>query len=178
LQFLQVLVGGMVETSICETCLSSDSLCNECQNKLEKGKITEKDIEVSKFLMILSDKVKSLSDIKIIKIIDSECLIIVSKIGDAAKLVGKNGFVVKALAKEFKKPIRILEEAETMQKFVENLISPISIQGVNTLYTPEGEVFKFRIPFNHKGRLNVTPESFTDIMSDIYNCKAELIFEQ
>ena len=87
-----------METSICGVCLSSDMLCSECQTKLDQGNITEKDVAVSRFLMILSDKVKSLSDIKIIKIIDSECLIIVSKIGDAAKLVGKNGFVVKALA--------------------------------------------------------------------------------
>ena len=112
------------------------------------------------------------------KIIDSECLIIISKIGDAAKLVGKNGFVVKALAKEFKKPIRILEEADTLKNFVESLVSPISISGVNTLYTPEGEVYKFRIPSNHKGRLNITPESFSEIISDMYDCKAELIFDQ
>ena len=168
----------MVETSICEVCLSSDSLCEACQNKLESGSITEKDIEVSRFLFTLSDKVKSLSDVRIVKIIDSECLIIISKIGDAAKLVGKNGFVVKALAKEFKKPIRVLEEADTLKDFVENLISPISVRGVNTLYTTEGEVYKFRIPSNYKGRLNITPESFTDIVSDIYNCRAELVFEQ
>ena len=168
----------MVETSICEQCLSSTELCSDCQNRLDQGKITQKDVEVSRFLFTLSDKVRSLSDVKIVKIMDSECLIIISKIGDAAKLVGKNGFVVKALAKEFKKPIRILEEADTLQGFVENLISPISIRGVNTLYTPEGEVTKFRIPVNHKGRLNITPESFSDIVSDIYNCKAGLVFEQ
>lgn len=168
----------MVETSICKNCLETKDLCELCHGKLETGKINKKDIEVSRFLFTLSDKVKSLSDIKIVKIIDSECLIIISKIGDAAKLVGKNGFVVKALAKEFKKPIRVLEEADTLKTFVENLVSPISVQGVNTLYTTEGEVYKFRIPSNYKGRLNITPESFSDIISDIYDCKAELIFEQ
>jgi len=167
-----------VETSLCGNCLKSDVLCDNCQSKLKNNEITEKDIDVSRFLYMLSDKVKSLSDVKIVKIMDSECLIIISKIGDAAKLVGKNGFVVKALAKEFKKPIRILEEAETLKGFVDNLLSPISVQGVNTLYTPEGEVYKFRIPLNYKGRLNITPDSFSDIVSDIYNCKAELVFEQ
>jgi transcription antitermination factor NusA-like protein len=167
-----------MEAAVCGVCLNSDMLCAACQDRFDKGKVTQKEIDVSRFLFSLSDKVKSLSNVKIVKIMDSGTLIIISKRGDAAKLVGKNGFVVKALAKEFKKSIRVLEECDTLKNFATNLLSPVSLSGVNTLYTPEGEVYKFRISSSFRGRMNLTPESFTDIIQSMYHRKAELIFEQ
>lgn len=166
-----------MQTTICEVCLKSDILCSVCKEKLDKGIVKNIEIEVGRFLFNLSEKVKSLKDVKINNIIDSEVLLIITKRGDAAKLVGKKGAVVKTLAKRFKKSVRIVEEAEDFRKFVEQLISPTTISGVNTLYTPLGEIYRIRIPPEQKNMLYLSPESFSAIMENIYKCKAEIVFE-
>lgn len=166
-----------MQTLICEVCLKSDLLCALCQEKLEKGEINKVDIDISKFLFNLSNKVKSLRDVKIKKVIDSGVLLIIAGIGDGAKLVGKKGYVVKALAKKFKKPIRVLEEATDFRKFVEDLISPSTLSGINTVYSSDGKSYKIRIPTTQKSRLTISPENFSEIIENIYNKKAELVFE-
>lgn len=166
-----------MQTPICEVCLKSEILCNACQDKLEKGITTEDEINVSKYLYRLSEKMKSIRDVKIVKIIDSEVLIIVTGRGSAAKLVGKSGSVVKKIAKRFKKSIRILEEVSNFKDFVEELIFPTQVNGINTLYRGNEEILRIRVPAVQKNHLLIKPESFSEIISSFYNRKAELVFE-
>lgn len=166
-----------MQAPICEVCLKSDILCSGCHDKLSSGKISQKDIEISKYLYRLSERIISIRDIKIIKVIDYGTLIIITGIGDAAKLVGKKGVIVKKIAKDFKKSIRILEEAPTFKDFVEELISPATIAGINTLYRENQEVYRVIVPAVQKNQIIITPESFSQIISNFYNLKAEIVFE-
>jgi transcription antitermination factor NusA-like protein len=156
-------------------CLKSDILCNVCQGRLDGGEISKTEVDVSKFLYNLSDKIKGLKDIRLRKVIDSGVLLLIAGRGDAARLVGKSGSVVKTLAKQFNKSIRVVEEAEDLKKFAQDLISPTVIVGINTLYTPEGEIYKIRIPIGQK--VYISPENFSEIIESLYNRRAELIVE-
>ena len=162
---------------ICEVCLNSEILCNACKNKLDKGMINETEINISRFLYNLGSKVRGLKEIKLIKAVDVGVLLIVTGPGDAAKVVGKSGAVVKILAKEFKKPIRVVEEAENLRKFVQDMISPVTVMGINTLYTPEGEVYRIRIPTSQRNSLTINPENFSSIIHNLYNRNVQIIFE-
>ena|SRR3989304_633667 len=166
-----------MQTPICEVCLKSDVLCSSCQDKLERKTISEFEINVLRFLYKMSEKIKILREVNIVRVIDSGVILIVSARGDAAKLVGKEGYVVKALAKNFKRSIRVLEEAPDFKKFVQDLISPSTIQGINTLYTQEGTVYKIRIPVSQRSRMIIAPDSFTQIIENVYNKKVELVFD-
>ncbi len=166
-----------MQTPICEVCLKSEFLCKACQEKLDKGEISKSDVEVSRFLFKLSKKMKSIRNVKIVKVIDSGALIIITGRGDAAKLVGKGGSVVKKIAKQYKKPIRILEEASDFRKFVEELIFPATLYGINTLYRNEEEIYRVRVPSLQKNHLMITPKDFSKVISEFFNMKAELIFE-
>ena len=166
-----------MQTPICEVCLKSKILCNACQDKLNKRIMTEDEIDIAKYIYKLSEKMRSIRDIKIIKIINSNVLIIVTGRGDAPKLVGRSGSVVKKIAKKFKKPIRILEKASTFKDFVEELIFPTSVNGINTLYRNNEEILRIRIPAVQKNHLLIKPESFSEIISSFFNKKAELVFE-
>ena len=166
-----------MQTPICEVCLKSNILCSGCQEKLNSRKISQKDIEISRYLYKLSSKMRSIKDIEILKIIDCGTLIIITGRGDAAKLVGKGGVVVKKIAKEFKKSIRILEEAPTFKDFVEELISPATVNGINMLYKENQEVYRIRIPAIKRNHMIITPESFSEIISNFFNVKAEIVFE-
>jgi transcription antitermination factor NusA-like protein len=166
-----------MQLPLCEVCSKSEILCNSCQDKLDKGIITEDDVTVSRFLYNMSEKMKSIRDIKISKVIDCEVLLIITGRGDAAKLVGKGGSVVKKIAKKFKKSIRILEEAPNFKEFVEELIFPAPVNGINTLYRDNQEIMRIRIPAVQKNHLLISPENFSQLISDFYNLKAEIIFE-
>ncbi len=166
-----------MQAPICEVCLKSSILCSACQEKVDIGKVQQIEIDVSRFLFNLSEKVKSLSDVKVAKIIDAGVLLIIGGRGDGAKLVGKRGLVVKALAKKFNKSIRVLEEAENFKKFAEELISPLTLSGINTLYTSGKQVHKFRISPSQKDNLIITPKNFSEVIFDLYNRKAEIVFE-
>jgi transcription antitermination factor NusA-like protein len=166
-----------MQAPICEVCLKSNILCSACQEKLNSGKISQKDVDISRYLYDLSDKMRSIRDIKILRIVDCGSLIIITGRGDAAKLVGKGGVVVKKIAKDFKKSIRILEEAPSFKDFVEELLSPAPINGINTLYKDDIEIYRIKIPAIQKNNIMITPEIFSQIISNFYKLKAEIVFE-
>ncbi len=166
-----------MQANICEVCLKSDILCNADQAKLDNNLISQMEIDISRFLYKMTEKIISLRDVKISKILDTGVILIVCRIGDAPKLVGKNGYVVKALAKKFKKSIRVLEEASTFEKFIENLVFPAQIAGINTLYTPEKEIYKIRVPTIQKNKLMISPENFSSLVENLFNKKVEIIFD-
>ncbi|MHA2338749.1 MAG: hypothetical protein ACXACX_15685 [Candidatus Hodarchaeales archaeon] len=138
---------------------------------------SEQEVNISRFLYELSKKTKSIQDVCIFKIINSGVLVIITERGDAAKLVGKSGSIVKILAKKYGKPVRILEEATNFKEFVEGFISPSAVSGINTLYSENKEIHRVRVPFSQKSKLYFSSESFSEIVSGLYNLKAEIIFD-
>lgn len=164
-----------MQTPICEVCLRSEILCNACQEKFNNGELNEIELEVLRFLYKLSERVKSLKNVNIIKVIDSGVLLIITGRGDAAKIVGRKGSIVKVLAKRFKKNIRVLEEATSFRKFIQDLISPVSLNGINMLYTENKKIYRIRIPT--RSHLLLSPESFSEIVEDLFDYKAEIVFE-
>ncbi len=166
-----------MRTAICEVCLKSDMLCNACKEKLETDRTTQSEIDISRFIYELSDKVKSLKDVKIEKIIESNVILIISGKGDAAKLVGKGGSVVKALAKQFGKSIKIVEQTDDFKQFIQTLITPATVIGVNIIYTPQGEIYKLRIGKSQEKIISIRREDISDISKLLFNHKTEIVFE-
>ncbi len=166
-----------MQTPICEVCLNSEILCNHCQEKLSKGETSDVEICVSKYLYDLSKRIGSLRDVRIKRIMDMGVLLIVTSRGSAAKLVGRNGSVVKKIARQFKKSIRIVEEAPDFRQFLEGLTSPVSITGINTLYRGNEEIYKIRIPSVKKNHLLISPEKVSTLLSQFYQINVELVFE-
>jgi len=166
-----------MQTPICEVCLNSEMLCQHCQDKLNKGEISNLELEVCRFLYDLSKRIRSLKDVSIKRVMNCGVLLIVTKRGSAAKLVGRNGSVVKKIAKKFKRSIRILEEAADFRDFIEGLTSPVSINGINTLYRGEEEIFKIRIPLLKRNQLLISSDDLSNILSDLYHINAEFVFE-
>lgn len=152
-------------------------LCGACQEKLDKGKITKDDLDVSRFLFGMSEKVRSLKDIELKKVVNSNMLILISGKGDAARLVGKGGAVVKTLAKKLGKSVKVLEESD-FRNFMENLFQPIPIHGINTVYSGGMESYKIRVPISFKNRLPFSNDIFSDIVNSIFGKNAEIVFEK
>lgn len=165
-----------MKSPLCEVCLSSDILCGGCASKLEKGEISEREIEVSRFIHKLSDKVKSLQEANLLKVVDADVLILVAGKGDGAKLVGKAGAVVKALAKKYGKSIKVLEKSE-FRPFVTELLQPLTVTGFNVMYTPEGEVYRVRVPAAQKQKQHVSEAALVEVSQKLFGKKVEMIFD-
>ncbi len=165
-----------MQSPICEICLKSDILCGACKEKFDSGATTQLEIDISRFLFNLAGKVKSLADIKILKVFDFKLIIIITARGDGAKIVGRGGSIVKVLAKKFKKPIKVIEHSQ-FKEFIQNLLQPVSFLGVNTVYTLNGEFYKVRIAEAQQARLQFSQEEFSEIIKALYGCKTELSFE-
>lgn len=165
-------------TSICEVCMKSDMLCSSCQQKFENGELSQIEVDIIRYLHSLENRIKNLRDAKLIKVIDSNNLFIVTGAGDAAKFVGRQGSIVKALAKQFKKSIRIVEKLENFKAFTERLLQPALVNGINIVYKPEGESFKVRISPKQKNRLLISQEDFSKLIRLLYGKNAEIVFEE
>ncbi|MEM5871304.1 MAG: transcription elongation factor NusA [Candidatus Aenigmatarchaeota archaeon] len=140
-----------MKTPICNVCLNSDILCLACEKKFKQGEVSESDIRICKILNELSKNFKSLENVTIKRIVEGkEIGLIICEKGDAAKIIGKNGIIIKKLSKIVGKEFRVVEETNDFKEFISFLIQPVPIIRINILYKPEGEVLKLVIPKNSK----------------------------
>ncbi|HDD46414.1 MAG TPA: transcription elongation factor NusA [Candidatus Aenigmarchaeota archaeon] len=162
-----------MKAPICDVCLTSDILCKADKEKMEKGIISESDVRVSRSIYELSKHVRPLKDITIKKVIETNNLVvIVCKEGDASKIIGKSGVIVKKLSKHLGKTVRVIEEAKDMRDFVQKLLFPTYVLGINILYTPEKEIYKIKIP---KKRANINTKSLEEIIKKAFGVEAKIV---
>ena len=133
----------IMKAPICGVCLKSGMLCRTCMKKLERGKVSETDIEVAGALLELSASIRSLRDITLEHAVESDnMIVIVCAKGDAARIIGKSGLTVKKLEKELGKPVRIVEGGGDVKGFITDLLHPVPVEGINVVYRPQGEVLR------------------------------------
>jgi transcription antitermination factor NusA-like protein len=149
-----------------------------CKEKLEEGEITETDIEVSRILYELSKEYASLKDSEIEKVFDTEnVVIIVTAEGDGAKVVGRSGEIVKEVASQVDKSIRVVERSEDDLETIKGLLSPAEVESVNTVFTPEGQSKKIVVSDEYQGKINITEEEFEKVINQVTGTPYRLAFE-
>lgn len=163
-----------MHSKICDACMKSDIFCNSCQGRIDSGEVSKIELDVAKFLFGLKGKIKSLEDARILKIINGHAIIIITEKGSAAKIVGKQGSVVKLLAKHFGRPIRVVE-ADDAKSFINSLIIPASA-AVNVVYADGKECYRIRVLKNQRNRLPLEPDEIRKIIEAIFGKAAEILF--
>ncbi|MDY6789122.1 MAG: hypothetical protein SVV03_04125 [Candidatus Nanohaloarchaea archaeon] len=168
-----------METPLCSVCQDSDDiLCTGCQQKIEDGELTETAVEVSRFLMDEAERVNTLRDIEIKSVKEaSGAIVIITGKGDGPKVVGRNGEVVKKLANEFNSSIRVVEDSGVDDEVIENLLEPVEVQGINTVYKPEGTQKKVVVNKGDKSRVPITREEFKEIVKELTGEEYTLSYE-
>ena len=167
-----------MEAPICEVCLKSDILCAGCEAKLREGKISELDVELSKTLYTLSKKFKALRDVTFIRAVEMENqIIIIVKKGDAGKVIGKGGVIVKELTRKFNKRFKVVEYKEPLREFIQDIISPVSLLGINIIYTPNGEKYRIRISKRDASKFSVSVDEIKALVENLTSFPAEVVFE-
>jgi len=163
-----------MQAPICGVCLRSGMLCQTCRKKVKTGVVSDTDVHVSRVLLRLSANIKSLRDITLKHAVESGSLmVIICEQGDAARVIGRNGLVVKKLEKELGKPVRIVEEASDIKEFILNLLHPVPVAGVNVLYRPQGEVLKVLVGRGPGPR--IPAGDFRRIMKTLFGKDVEVV---
>ncbi len=162
---------------ICSVCLKNNLLCNACAEKVGEKEIKIDEIKMYRRLNRLLKDQKTLRDIEIKRAVGNNMLLIVTKKNDAAKLIGKEGRMVKKLAKELNRPVRIVEQPPELKDFVNNVFFTVPILGINIVYKPEGELYRVRVPKSERTRLPVSSEIFVNVSKSLFHVDTDVIFE-
>lgn len=114
-------------------------LCQKCSARLESGEISELDMKIARILLSLEEKYPSLQNVYFHRAfeVDRTLAVVVGQ-GDVPRLLGYGGKIIKTLAEETGKSIRILEAGVDNRKFLEDLFAPLSIMTINTIWLPDG----------------------------------------
>ncbi|MEM3161997.1 MAG: hypothetical protein QW056_03295 [Candidatus Bathyarchaeia archaeon] len=140
-----------MRTVLCSFCLKSGILCQKCSSKVRSGEVTELDLNIARLLLSLEETYPSLQNVYFHKAVDAgKTLAIIVGKGDAPRLLGQGGKIIRTLGEKTGKNIRVLEHGVDDRKFLEDLFAPFSIVTINTIWLPDGTT-ETRVILRRKG---------------------------
>jgi transcription antitermination factor NusA-like protein len=155
--------------NICHFCLKSGILCPKCQAKLKLGEITKTDLEIGRLLLSMESEYPLLQELYFHKVVESDrVLALIVGRGDVARLLSYGGKIVRAISEKTGKTVRVLENGVGERKFLEDLLAPLSIITINTIWLPDGSE-ETRVILRRRGRrpLPVNIEGLKQIAQQI-----------
>ena len=110
----------------------------------KKEKATQEELKLINILIGLHEKYK-FNDVQYdVSIETSERTILVCT-GKIGNLIGKQGTIIKELAKKNNKPVRIIEKSKDVKKMAQDLLGNTPVDSANKIYSTEGEQNKIII---------------------------------
>jgi transcription antitermination factor NusA-like protein len=129
----------MVKTILDAFCVKSGILCRRCEEKLEKGQITELDLKVIQRMVELEKEHPVLQDVTYHRSVEADGMmaVLVDR-RDVPRLLSGGAKVVKDLGETFGKRVKLISYGGDDREFLEDLFSPLSILTINTIWIPDG----------------------------------------
>ena len=161
--------GQDVNTPLCSICLKNFPLvCGNCQAKIRSGEVTELGVKVARYLVDLEDKIPALKGVTFRRALQTNGLVVVLVgRGDARRIVGVNRRILRQLEDELHASVRIVEESRSAQHILGDLLNPVRILGVNTIWLPDNS-------FERKVRINPRDQSQIPISLELLE---KLVYE-
>ncbi len=129
----------MVKTILDAFCVKSGILCRRCEEKLEKGQITELDLKVIQRMVELEKEHPVLQDVTYHRSVEADgMLAVLVDRKDVPRLLGGGAKIVKDLGDTFGKRVKLISYGGDDREFLEDLFSPLSILTINTIWIPDG----------------------------------------
>jgi transcription antitermination factor NusA-like protein len=165
-----------MKTPICDICLKSDILCTACSGKVEKGIVKEDDVESLRKLKALSARIKPLEGIRIKRIVSTaDLMLLMCHKGDAGRIIGKGGIIVKNLARAMNKNVRVMEETNDVKTFLEMLVFPVQVLSVGRVFRDSGDITRMRVPSG--SMLPLSGETIKDAFMHVFGQEVDIVFE-
>ncbi len=129
----------MVKTILDAFCVKSGILCRRCEEKVEKGQVSQLDLKVIQRMVELEKANPVLQDVTYHRSVEADGVmaILVDK-KDMPKLLGGGAKIVKDLGETFGKRVKLISYGGDDREFLEDLFNPMSILTINTVWIPDG----------------------------------------
>jgi len=166
-----------VKLPICLIDAQTNTLCRKCKQLYREGKINDIDIELSQLLIELSKSNKNLKDIAFYSAIELEDVVLIITRKQDVPLLSSDEIKQK-ITEIAHKEIRFLERTKDPKKLVENLVYPIPVINVTTLYLPPFSEKEYKIEFSkkYKNKLPIPEEVITQTISSVLDTEAYVEF--
>ena len=145
-----------MKSPFCTICMKNYPLiCGNCQQKIDEGEVSDIDIQVARVLVNLEDEFPDIKEATFKQAFETEGIIVilVGK-GDIRRLIGPGRRVLRKLETELKMKARIVEESRNPQNVLRDLIRPVRILGVNTIWLPDN-TFERKVRISERDRDNI-----------------------
>ncbi|MCX8171131.1 MAG: hypothetical protein N3E47_04055 [Candidatus Bathyarchaeota archaeon] len=130
-----------MKTELCQFCLRSGILCSKCRAKIEKGEVTQRDLEIARLLVSIEEEYPLLQDVYFHGSVETDnVLAILVRRGDLNKILSYGGKIIKFLESKTGKTIRVLEYNSSERKFIEDLFAPLTVLAINKIWLPDGSI--------------------------------------
>jgi transcription antitermination factor NusA-like protein len=146
------------------------------REKLDKGLITETDIEVSRVLYELDGYYRIGDNVELVRAYDMGSFYLLLIKGDMGRLIGKRGKVLRAIRQRLGKPIRLVEIGSGPKKAVQDLFNGIRVVGISKVREGGREAFKIYLL---RSDLKFLPFKFQDMkkaLETVLNERIEVEF--
>ncbi len=168
-----------MKTPICAFDAKSGILCAKCTAKLKSGHITQADVDLSKKLTKLSERIPDLRDATLLRglDVDGDYVLVVPSI-DLLRL-RRDPTLLTRLEDELGKKLWLLEGETTDRKALEDLFYPMRILTVNTVWLPDGsKLTKAIIPKRSADRFSINLEQIKKIVKLVRGIDLLVEFER
>jgi transcription antitermination factor NusA-like protein len=169
-----------VKSPLCEICLKNYPLiCGNCQAKIDEGEITEIGVKVARALTDLEDLFPSIKNVTFKRVvqIDGVIIVLVAK-GDVRRILGSSRRVLRQLEEELKAQVRIVEESRNPQDILRDLIRPVRILGVNTIWLPDNSFERIvRISERERERIPLTLKQLQNAIYEMTDERIRIVFD-
>ena len=168
-----------MKAPICEVCLKSGILCPGCQQKLDKGEVSELDVKISRGLYKASLRTKEIRNITFEKsmVVDRLAILIVGK-DDVPVLMAKGGKVLKSISNQIKMKVRVLGNLSDPRTVANDIIRPARLLGVNTVFAVDGSTkYKIRIAKEDQEKLPIKIEDVQSLVNQLTGQEVSVVFE-
>jgi transcription antitermination factor NusA-like protein len=170
----------MVKTILDAFCVKSGILCRRCEEKVQKGLITQLDLKVIQRIVELEKDYPVLQDVtyhRSVEAVDMMAILVDKK--DLPRLLGGGAKVVKELSESFGKRVKLISFGGDDRAFLEDLFSPLSIFTINTVWIPDGSTETKVILSGRKPRnMPVDLEMVQTIAKDLRGMTLRVQFER
>lgn len=160
--------------------MKSGILCRRCEEKVEKGLVTELDLKVIQRIVELEKDNPILQDVTYHRSVEADGVmaVLVDK-KDMPKLLGGGAKIVKDLGETFGKRVKLISYGGDDRDFLEDLFSPLSILTINTVWIPDGtQETKVILTGREPRRMPVDLEKVRKIAQELKGMTLRVEFER
>jgi len=167
-----------LKTPICFFCAKSGVLCPRCQEKLDKGEVTEADVEVSKWFIDYEAKNPQLREYVIHRTVKVPKMMIIMVSGGGGADRALLSKLSRQLSDEKRTNVRIVEKTSSIKRLLEQIVTPARVMGANTVWLPDGSwESTIRMPRSDLRKMPLDPKSAEEAIKMLAGEVVHIVFE-